>query len=576
MPNLYDEAIADAKSLREMAERSARNKIIESISPQIRRLVEKQILAEQDDEDAADDEIPNLDLEPLPDDIPADPALTAGPYTPSAPMMGGVQTPDNGEEVTHTVTTKTASGTEVKINVRVDKHGEASATADADTAEGDDVDISLSKESLERLADMILGERRQKKASLGTVRRQFESLKRVSKNLPLRESVNFRAAYTILVKNMNDFNNHIISNGSTPAIRGRFNSIVKEMKQMSNSARFRRLLEEMESTKPRLRREAKIVFDPTDLEGLDDEDFKTKLQGMSFGVEFGEDSEMPVDVAGTGAGADLEAGAPPAPPAPSESDLEEYDMEEMDNVYEEMGEDDDDDDEEEMDDMEEMEEGDENGRSFHVDESMLRAELRRLRENKGHPNAKKVAYNFGGGKATKHLVMQSKDSDLNVNEGDEESELAEKVAEKALRVAKKATEVAKEERKARVEEARKNQALKTKLAETDRANATLREQLEEVNLFNAKLLYVNKLMQNRDLSPRQQRAIVESLDSAKSVREAKLLFTSLTESLKPKSGTVNEGRILGSSSRSTRSGSSTATLNESVEVDRWAILAGIK
>ena len=578
MPNLYDEAIADAKSLREMAERSARNKIIESISPQIRRLVEKQILAEQDDDDsAADDEIPNLDLEPLPDDISASPAPPVDLSTPAVPMMGGARSPDNGEEVTHTVTTKTASGTEVKINVRVDKHGEASASADADAAEGDDVDISLNKESLEKLADMILGERRQKRASLGTIRRQFESLKRVSKSLPLTESVNFRAAYTILVKNMNDFNDHLISNGSTPTIRESFNSIVKEMNQMSNSARFRRLLEEMESTKPRLRREAKIVFDPTDLEGLDDEDFKAKLQGMSFGVEFGQEegdeSGMPVDVAGTGAGAPAgpEAGAPPAPPAPSESDMDEYDMDEED-MYEEMEDEDDDDDSD-------VDEGDydaEEGRSFHVDESMLRAELRRLRESKGHPNAKKVAHNFGGGKATKHLVMQSKDSDLNVNEGDEESEEAEKVAEKALRVAKKATEVAKEERNARVEEARKNQALKTKLAESDRANATLREQLEEVNLFNAKLLYVNKLMQNRDLTPRQQRAIVESLDSAKSVREAKLLFTSLTESLKPKSGTVNEGRILGSSSRSTRSGSSPANLNESVEVDRWAILAGIK
>jgi hypothetical protein len=247
---------------------------------------------------------------------------------------------------------------------------------------------------------------------------------------------------------------------------------------------------------------------------------------------------------------------------------EEYDMDE-ESMYEEMDDDDDDSDEDDDDDSDE-------GRSFHVDESMLRAELRRLREAKGHPNAKKVAHNFGGGKATKHLVMQSKDSDLNVNEGDEESDEAEKVAEKALRVAKKATEAAKEERKARVEEARMNQALKTKLAEADHANATLREQLEEVNLFNAKLLYVNKLMQNRDLTPRQQRAIVESLDSAKSVREAKLLFTSLTESLKPKAGTVNEGRILGSSSRSTRSASPQGNLNESVEVDRWAILAGIK
>jgi hypothetical protein len=82
-------------------------------------------------------------------------------------------------------------------------------------------------------------------------------------------------------------------------------------------------------------------------------------------------------------------------------------------------------------------------------------------------------------------------------------------------------------------------------------------------------------MQNRDLTTRQQRAIVESLDAAKSVREAKLLFTSLTESLKSKSGTVNEGRIMGSSSRSTRSGG-VSNLNESVEVDRWGILAGIK
>ena len=86
-------------------------------------------------------------------------------------------------------------------------------------------------------------------------------------------------------------------------------------------------------------------------------------------------------------------------------------------------------------------------------------------------------------------------------------------------------------------------------------------------------------MQNRNLTPHQQRSIVESLDGAQSVREAKLLFTSLTESLKVKSGNsgnLNEGKVIGSASRSTRSGSSTANLNESVEVDRWAILAGLK
>ena len=571
MPNLFDEAIADAKALKEMAEANARNKIIESISPRIRQLIEQQMMSEQDEEVPAEDEIPNLDLEALPDDMNSLAAPIAGDVAASAPTVPGAPDPD--EEVTHTVTTKTASGTEVKINVRVDKHGEASASAESDEAPGDDVDVSLNKEGLEALADMVLGERKQR-VSYGTVRRQFESLKRVSEGLPLSERSNFRAAYAILVKNTHDLQSQLLSNGGTSAVKQKFNTLVKEMKQMSTSARFRRLLEEMDR-KPRLRREAKLVFEPTDLEGLDDEDFKEKLKGMSFGIEFaGEEEpgaegaeEMPVDV----------AGAPPAPPAPPAGGVAP--MAEDDDSFYEMVDDDLDEDEDYMEEGDDMGMGEDyesenEGVSFNVDESMLRRELARLREAKGRgskgKNAKGIkdpmSKAFGGGD------VAGLPEELNhLSESDE----AEAVAGKALEVAKKATDAAKNERAARVEETRKNRELKSQLSESERANATLREQLEEVNLFNAKLLYVNKLMQNRDLTPRQQRAIVESLDAAKSVREAKLLFTSLTESLKSKSGTVNEGRIMGSSSRSTRSGG-VSNLNESVEVDRWGILAGIK
>jgi len=569
MPNLYDEAISDAKALKEMAERNARNKIIESISPQIRRMVERQMLAEQDEEEG--NEIPNLDLEPLPDDGMVDmtPAATPSYMNGSA----GGPTPDPDEEVTHTVTTKTASGTEVKINVRVDKHGETSASTETDVADEDDVEVSLNKESLSALADMVLGERSRDRASIGQIRRQLEALKRVSKSLPLSESSNFRAAYSILLKNMHSFRDQVISNGGNPELSQKFNNIVKEMKHMSTNARFRRLLEEMEGRSRRsLRKEAKLVFEPADLEGLDDT-VKEKLRAMNFSVSMGDedetDGDMPVDVSGT------DMAPPAAPPAPSEYAMDEdeemeegeyameedEDMGEMYDALDEMGEDED---EEEMDDKEKSES------VFHVDESMLRRELRRLREAKGTKgkNAKGIKdampNNFGGGS------VEGIPEELN------QLGEAEKTTRKALEVAKKATDAAKEEREARVEEARTNRALKTKLSESERAVATLREQLEEVNLFNAKLLYVNKLMQNRDLTTRQQRAIVESLDAAKSVREAKLLYTSLTESLKSKSGTMTEGRILGSSSRSTRSASPTATLNESVEVDRWAILAGIK
>lgn len=370
---------------------------------------------------------------------------------------------------------------------------------------------------------------------------------------------------------------------------------------MSTSARFRRLLEEMES-RPKLRNEAKLVFEPADLEGLDDT-VKEKLRSMTFSVDLGDEEqeggEMPVDVADTGAGAPVDSGAPPAPPAPPAAaegymdemgDLDEMygDMDEM--TYEDSGEPDmegsldsdladlDEMGDSDLDEMYEDEEANEE-KTYHVDESMLRRELRRLREAKGAKgkNAKGIkdamAKNFGGGDVE---GLPEELNQLSEAELGEELEEAEEVAAKALEVAKKATGAAKEERMARVEEARVNRALKAKLVEAAKEAVALREQLEEVNLFNAKLLYVNKLMQNRDLTPRQQRAIVESLDAAKSVREAKLLYTSLTESLKSKSGTMTEGRILGSSSRSTRSASPQGSLNESVEVDRWAILAGIK
>ena len=111
----------------------------------------------------------------------------------------------------------------------------------------------------------------------------------------------------------------------------------------------------------------------------------------------------------------------------------------------------------------------------------------------------------------------------------------------------------------------------------------MKGQLSEMNLFNAKLLYANKLMQNRDLSMKQQRHIVESLDDANTIGEAKILFESLSKSLVSKrpatSGkNLSEGalrRKSGAASAPVRSGQS-KPLNESVALDRWATLAGIK
>jgi hypothetical protein len=106
---------------------------------------------------------------------------------------------------------------------------------------------------------------------------------------------------------------------------------------------------------------------------------------------------------------------------------------------------------------------------------------------------------------------------------------------------------------------------------------TLSKKLAETNLLNAKLLFTNKLLQTESLTARQKAQVIEQLDAAETVREAKLVYESLAKALVKPRRTVSEGRVLGSSSQATRAASTqTKTLNEGVEAERWARLAGIK
>jgi hypothetical protein len=58
----------------------------------------------------------------------------------------------------------------------------------------------------------------------------------------------------------------------------------------------------------------------------------------------------------------------------------------------------------------------------------------------------------------------------------------------------------------------------------------LREKINEVNLLNAKLLYVNKLFKKHSLSESDKVRVVETFDRATTVRETKLIYTTLSES----------------------------------------------
>jgi hypothetical protein len=121
---------------------------------------------------------------------------------------------------------------------------------------------------------------------------------------------------------------------------------------------------------------------------------------------------------------------------------------------------------------------------------------------------------------------------------------------------------------------RQNRALNEKLNKYRGAVQTLREQLEDLNLFNAKLLYVNKLLQNKSLSESQKKSVIKALDEAKTLSEAKSLYSSLTETFsRGTKKTLSESRHMGSSSRTTSSAASTN--KSSSEVSRWQMLAGL-
>jgi hypothetical protein len=105
-------------------------------------------------------------------------------------------------------------------------------------------------------------------------------------------------------------------------------------------------------------------------------------------------------------------------------------------------------------------------------------------------------------------------------------------------------------------------------------DSQLRNKLAETNLLNAKLIFTNKLLQSEALTARQKSQVIEQLDEAKTLREVKLVYESLAKTLATPRKTVTEGRVLGSSSQATRSASA-QTLNEGFESERWAKLAGI-
>jgi hypothetical protein len=123
-------------------------------------------------------------------------------------------------------------------------------------------------------------------------------------------------------------------------------------------------------------------------------------------------------------------------------------------------------------------------------------------------------------------------------------------------------------------------------AELKQAYSTIKSlqgTINEVNLLNAKLLFANKLFRAHNMTNEQKVKVIETLDRTKSVREVKLVYSTLAENFKyvPSNKTVkksiSEGFAASKVVKSTKPAiAQKQVINESAVIsDRFKKLAGI-
>lgn len=138
------------------------------------------------------------------------------------------------------------------------------------------------------------------------------------------------------------------------------------------------------------------------------------------------------------------------------------------------------------------------------------------------------------------------------------------------------------EAKKKAEDAKKMSEMKKKMDEMKKeldeaysALNTIKTELNEVNLFNAKLLYTNKIFKTKNLTESQKVKILAAFDKATSIKEAKLVFETLSEGFKETKKPVNESLLRGSASKSLGVVEKKPILEVNNQFARWQQLAGI-
>lgn len=117
--------------------------------------------------------------------------------------------------------------------------------------------------------------------------------------------------------------------------------------------------------------------------------------------------------------------------------------------------------------------------------------------------------------------------------------------------------------------------LKKELEEAYNVINTMRKDISEVNLLNAKLLYTNKIFRSKSLTETQKINVLNAFDKATTTKEAKLVYESLVDNLKVTS-TKPIQENLGRASKSVLVPQTKPTVVDSNDmVSRFQKLAGI-
>ena len=493
---MYEQAILDAQSLKRMAEETAKNQLIKSLTPQIKQMIEEEIFAE----------------------------CPSG----SSRLDESVQVETDVEEDDET------------------KKDEQPLLLDEDG--------EISESDLRALASLVRSSsphtRKQLSESLKVVRRKMARMIVLSESIDSSRlghdlQMVFLGKLNAIIKETLKIRREaiLIKESGDDQIYNNVEKTLQEIKAMArklNRGVFSRLFEADELNEL----DATLMFQP------EDEEEEAEVEELLGDLDIEFEMEVPMG------DEDVE-----------EEEVEDVEVEDVDVDVEEE--------EFELD----LGETDDVDETYEIDEAALRRALRSLTED-----AADEADAFGGGTAEGDVIVDLDEDDLLHALNDELGDpgiptpTVESRRRRARRARRGKVNESRRSRRSRtaLQEARKSRVLKGQLRRATGAVNQLQGQLTEMNLFNAKLLYANKLMQNKNLNARQQRTIVEALDSAKTLREAKLLYKSLSTGIS-KGKTLKEsgGRVRGSSSKSTtRSG--TRSLNEGAgQTDRWATLAGI-